>query len=205
MVGLDFVAFKNTVISPGLNRTDVEVFLSRVRDLIEVEEVHGIPWLGIDAIKARADQWLQYREQFKAAKAANPQAHHPSMFHFTSDGQERFQGVGSDSGRVRTFFAEDGTRQPWALKLTSGTESKIQQASWGSLEAVEALKDDRLRLNEDVAVGWVECSICGHRETWDPDTARGRGPARARMKRHCLTARKEVTMHRKLATEVFGS
>jgi hypothetical protein len=196
-------AFTGAKYGPGFSRIGVEAFLSRIRDLKDVQELHKLPWVGEEPIVERSNMWMEYRERYKAAKALNPSSAHPSMFHFTADGSEYYQGVGSDSGLVRTYFDEDGTRRPWALPLTKAHDAQ-SQAAWGSQEIVESMQDDRLAVNEDLTLGKVECSICGHTETWDPDKPTGRGPARRKMKKHCMSARKDVAMHRKLGVEVFG-
>lgn len=185
--------------------------IERLFDLEELRKHRGQEWAGVEMVREACQLMLDYREQYQANKMRSGRGFHPSMHTFDSRKRSRFGGIGSDSGRVRTYFSEDGKRAKFAVNLTAeaGSEQWVFSTatidtSWGDLsdagggppiELIERTMGDN---------GILECPICGHAETYDLENSAAEPGARANMRRHCKTAKNEIEAHLLLCDEVDG-
>jgi len=214
---------------PAINVDSMRAILQRFVELEQRAEARGTPWLGVGPVKERIRLWLDwYRKAYAESKAENEGAgHHPSMSTYTSGGDEVYQGVGSDSGRVRTYFDESGKRVPWALNLRDTTGSvdtrrrrqnfaRRPAAAVSDGEQADPPKGEAKPLTDgaqkyafeyDDDKGILTCPVpgCHHTESWDVKrSSRYRGLAKGRMVTHCKTARDERNEHRRAYYDLRG-
>ncbi len=192
-------------------RFTVRPALQRFYDLEEMKEHRGHEWAGVDTIRESCQLMIDYREQYQAHKSRSGVGFHPSMHTFDSRNNAKFGGIGSDSGRVRTYFSKDGKRVKFAVNLTEQGgdhqwvfSSATVDSSWGNLSEVAPGAPIQLieRYNGDTGI--LECPICGDVQTFNRDDSSTESRARHAMGTHCKTAKNEQEAHLLLFDEIHA-
>ena len=187
--------------------------IERIFDLEELKKHRGEEWIGMDVVRESCQLMLDYQKQYQANKARSGLGFHPSMHTFDSRKRARRGGIGSDSGRVRTYFDDENKRVKFAVSLTAeaGSEqwvfsSATVDTQWGDLSEVETGPGTVIELieRERGENGIVECPICGHAETYLLDDRSSEVTARSNMRRHCKKAKNEIEAHLLLVDEIDG-
>ena len=183
-----------------VNLRAVKPILTRIYELIELAKHEKTEWLGVEKIKqaittylAQQDKWLKDR------KRGAPRF--PSMHSFDSKKRAHFQGPGSDSGQVHTYFDEKGERHEFAVPLL-GTDEVTWVPDWA--KGPTDVPTDKTGIWVDSPNNRFEC-FCGHTESFGPDSRSSYNSARARMSKHLRSAKDEVDRHREIHTNEFGS
>jgi hypothetical protein len=120
------------------------------------------------------------------------------MHAYDGKGRPHRQGVGSDSGQVRTYFDAAGQRVPFAIELVPTGQAEWHPEWAKADEASDGLKVDRDNRR-------IECLICGHTEAFNPDSRGSYNAARGRISKHLRSATIEVERHREVHMTEFGS
>jgi hypothetical protein len=185
-------------VPAACNRTVMD-WIERFYELDELQRAGRGSWKGPLAVKTAIQTYLDQREKWaREEKLGAPPF--PSLYAFDSRGKAHFQGPGSDSGRVRTYFDAEGKRIPFAINLvTEGTQGWTPD--WINKKEVPAV--DAVIEDPDKAI--FTCSICSKTETFRTDSRASRAAARARMSKHLRNAEKEKERHLELHTLEFGS
>lgn len=189
----------------------LEPLVRRLFDLEELREHRSENWAGLELIRESCQLMLDYREQYQANKARSGKGFHPSMHTFDSRNRPRFGGIGSDSGRVRTYFSPDGKRVKFAVNLLAeGADTQwvfsaaSVDTSWGDLSEAPAGAVIQLIERFKGGTGILECPICGEAETFDRDDSTSEVKARSKLRTHCKKAKNEVEAHLELCIEIDG-
>jgi len=186
----------------NVNVRAIEPILRRVYELEQLKEHEGIKWAGIEAVKAKIATYLQENEKWKQDhKRFRKAPRYPSMFSFDTKGRPHRGGVGSDSDRVRTYFDAQGNRVPFEIPL-SGIEYEEWTAPGQASGGTESSPKSALRV--DGENNRIECTICGHTESFKTESRSSYNAARARMSKHLRKATVKVDEHRELHTEEFA-
>lgn len=208
-LGISPVVLMDDVDLAEDGKITVRPALQRFFDLEEIREHRDHEWAGVDTVKESCQLMLDYREQYQAHKARSGVGFHPSMHTFDSRNRAKFGGIGSDSGRVRTYLSKDGKRVKFAVALTEqGGEhqwvfsSATVDSSWGNLSEVEPGAVIVLIERFKGDTGIFECPICGEAETFSRDDSSTESRARHKMGVHCKTAKNEQEAHLLLFDEI---
>lgn len=185
----------------GVNPKAVMPVIEKVYELIEVEKHDKQPWIGIDAIKKRCQTYLEQSASWAELKRRNGPKWpaFPSMASWDAKGRPTLGATGSDSGQVRTYFDENGDRQPFAVSL-HGEDGPAFMPPWVKSTPIY----DALITGEKDTEGFLRCPICQHSETYNPEAQSARNSANARMAKHLVSAKEKVESHRELHTKVYG-
>lgn len=179
-----------------VNVAAVKPLLDRVQELVELEKHAGLTWCGVDAIKTSIDIYLTQAERWETDRRRG-RPRFPTMHTFDSRGVPHRSGPGSDQGQVRTYF-EGTERKKFEIQLIPDNIEDYKP------EWFEADKPKNgLILDKDK--NRIECSVCGHTETFRPDSRGSYNVARGRMSKHLRNAKDEVAAHREIHTNEFGS
>lgn len=197
---------------PADLRFSIEPALQRFFDLQQLKDHKDQEWCGADIIRSSCELMIEYRKQYQANKLRTGVGFHPSLHTSDSRGNQRYGGIGSDSGRVRTYKGADGERIPFAVNLLTGDTESFQWAF--QAPAVEGALGNLSEHKPSVSIefirrergenGIIECPICGHAETFSLDSAGSEHDALHAMGRHCQTARDEVEAHMLLFNETHA-
>jgi hypothetical protein len=180
----------------SVNPKAVEPILKRVSDLEDAKKFSGAQWVGIDAMKEKINAYLRENAKWKSDNKRFRRApRFPSMYTFDSRGKAIRGGVGSDSGRVRTYFASDGTRVPFEIPLTSDDLQDGWVPPTMGEKAVATTAGLALLVNAEA--NRIEC-FCGHTESFKPESRASYNAARARISKHLRRATERVDDHREL-------
>lgn len=192
----------------GVIRVRVETVLARFYELGELEKHRKVEWAGYEAIEDSITRYLAWHERVQEMKRRGFRRGEPSQFHWDEMGEPYKFAIGADSADcVRTEILEDGSRRPFAVKLTLTPSQVMAQdlsdvAPWinrGSKKVVT----DKLIEKVNGRQGTVECSVCGKVEEFDSASRQTRMNARARMAKHLKNARQELHRHRLLLRKEF--
>jgi hypothetical protein len=189
-----------------VNIAAVKPLLQRVYDLDQLKQHEGQDWIGIESIKAAIRIYQREDKKWAADHTRNKKApRFPSLYSFDARGRAHRGGPGSDSGRVRTYFGKAGERIPFAIELIPSNEGE-----WIAPTMTEAPIEKHLRLDNEshrleCRVPLPDGKICGHAETFKPDSRSSYNAARGRMSRHLRRATENVDDHRELHTNEFGN
>ena len=204
---------KNPVHYPdGVIPASVKPILDRVYELLDLEAKFGEKWVGVDAIKACIQAYLDQQKKWQADKKRFPNApRFPSMHSFDAKGRPHRGGPGSDCGEVRTYFDKSGTRHSFSMDLLEYRETGGWSPEW--LEKPEApseapkfnVEQAARALVNDANNNRIECPICKHTESYKPDSRPSYTAARARMSKHLRNDKREQALHRELYTNEFGA
>lgn len=188
---------KNNVIYPdGVNPNAVKPLLEKFTELDALQEHSGQPWIGREGVKALIRTWLavdaKWESDHRRTRGRAPRF--PSLYSFDAKGRPHLSGPGSDSGRIKTYFAPDGSRKPIAAPLIP---EEVVEWSPGFTEKPEV----GLTVND--AARRIEC-FCGHTEQYKEGSRQSYNAARGRMSKHLRRATEEVEKHREIHTNEFG-
>lgn len=166
----------------GVNPVAVTTALGRIYELSELETHQGTPWIGTAKIADAITCYLTQRAKWTdLAKRGAPVF--PSMYTWDGKGRPHRSGIGSDAGQVRTYFDDNGNRQPFAVPLVDVIPQAFS-APW--VKAEEPIPDACV---EDPEKGTMQCPVDGYSTNWNPDSRQAYNLARARMARHCKSSK----------------
>jgi hypothetical protein len=195
-----------TGVPPGVDRATIAA-LDDLYRLDQAAQATGGTWVGFEAIRAAARTYLvqlqQWEANYQRQRSRDPNyPRYPSLCTWDSFGRYHKGGVGSDSGRVATYFDEQGSRQRFALELQPETRGAEEVPTWlrGKRKAQEFTE-----IIENDTIGYFECPICQVRESYEAMSAASRNGARAKLGKHLTNARTEKDAHKALHTLAFGS
>ena len=188
----------------GVNPNAVMPMIERIYELEELQRLTGEPWVGIPAIRACVEVAIREQHKWKADhKRGAPRF--PSMHSFDGKNHWHLQGEGSDAGVVKTYFDAKGQRQPFAIQLT-GEAVRAWQPEWANQGIGGTDQPDPVHgLRLDDAKRRYECVICGHTESFKPDSRGSFNAAKMRIGKHMLKAIDQKEAHREAHTLNFGS
>jgi hypothetical protein len=193
---LSAVAFDGGVPT-GVNMTTLKPVLDRVYDLNQLKEIRGLDWVGVKTLKEAITVYLNQQQSWvEIQRKGGPRF--PSMHTFDGKGRPHFQGPGSDSQRVSTYFGRDGKRHPFSVELHSSDATWV--APWTEIGMREAPKD----LIIDTENRRVECAVCKHTESFKADSRSSFNAAKARMSKHLKSTTDDVDIHREYYTNIKG-
>lgn len=161
-----------------------------------------IEWVGLDTVRAALQTYInqcnKWEQEFIRTRGRAPRF--PSLCTFDSKGRPYLGGVGSDSGIVKTYFAPDGTRIPFAIDVVD-EEAMEWKPEWAS--GTDPISKG---LKNDPSNNRVECLICGHTETYKEESAASVNAAKARMRKHLRSDKDQmyVNAHREALLELGG-
>jgi hypothetical protein len=190
---------KNPVFYPLGNPNALRPLFERLNELDEMQKHQGEPWCGVEAIKTAAKRFIAENERWKRDyKRGAPRW--PSLYSYDSKGRPHRDGPGSDSGKVRTYFTEEGKRASFRVPFVP------KDLDGGSLEWANRAKadDPTSGLYVDHDKHRIECLVCHHTEQFNPESRKSFSGARGRMSRHLRSAKTEVEAHREVHTAEFG-
>jgi hypothetical protein len=190
------VAFQDG-LPPGVNASAVRPILERVYELEEIRRHRGREWAGVQMLVASIDNYVRLATKWRQdRKRGAPRF--PSMHTFDGRGRAHSQAPGSDNGQVRTYFNQDGSRTKFAIELIPDTITPWEP-EWqtGKDETISGIK-------VDMDMRRVECQVCGHTETFKPESRASLNAARARMSKHLRSTTDRVEEHRELHAMEFG-
>ena len=179
----------------GVNPAAVQAGLGRIYELSQLEEHRGTKWVGLEKIAESMTCYLTERARWKDMAARGAPAF-PSMHAWDGKGRPHRSGIGSDSGKVSTYFAENGQRKRFAVPLVDIIPEAFS-APWVKKE--EPIPDACV---EDAEKGTMQCPVDGYSTAWNVDSRQAYNLARARMARHCKTS-KDVRVQ-EFGAKVFG-
>lgn len=184
----------------------VKPILDRINELIELEKAEGLKWVGVEAVKAAIETWLKVNAKwawdYKHKRGA---PRFPSLYSYDAKGKPHLSGPGSDSGRVRTYFGPNGERIPFAISLLPDAQIPWESPGFTETPAAAGLYVDSSASRIECTIKKQNGDICGHTESFKPDSRSSFNAARARMSKHLRKATEEVEAHRELHTNEFGS
>jgi hypothetical protein len=192
-------------LTPGINSNAVRPLLERLQELVSLEQHEDQKWVGFEAVKTAIRTYIEQDKKWEFEHNRRPKSvpRFPSLYSWDANGKGHLGGVGSDAGRVRTYFAPDGKRIPFAINLVPDYIPE-----W--VPPVTETPGD-LKLVEDAAMNRWECrvptiegKICGHTESYKEGSRSSRAAARARMSKHLRKATLNPEGHWEVHTNEFG-
>jgi len=162
----------------------------------------GDPFVGFEALKEVCRVFLREHAVMSEQARQGVAPKFPSRYEWDTFGKGHLGGVGSDAGRMRSYFDEQGNRHYFAVKLLTNTERPLPQ--WLAQKQTKKAAEHR-ELVDDQEHGVVTCPICKYSQNYEPGSRSKRAMARTRMGKHLKTAKREPDLHRQLYTYVFGS
>ena len=182
-----------------VNPKAVKPILDRVYELLEMQKHNpAFQWVGVPALVEKLEAYLRENARWKADnKRFRKAPRFPSMYSFDSKGRAHRGGIGSDSGRVRSYFSPDGERVRFEIPLFN--EFAGEWAPPGFTE-----KSTSGGLVVDDVNNRIECKVCGHTESFKPESRASYSAARARMSKHLRKATDKVDEHREIHTAEFS-
>lgn len=187
-------------VRPGVNINAVRPILTRVYELEQLKEHEGYTWIGVERLREAIKVWLRENAKWASDHKRNKRAPRwPSLYSYDSKGRPHKGGIGSDSGRVRSYFDTSGNRLPFAVDLVS--DDRPEWSAPGFTEAPDA----KSLLTVDADKNRIECGICNHAESFKPASRASYNAARARMSKHLRRATEEREAHMELHTNEFHS
>lgn len=189
----------------GVNPNAVKPVLDKVNELQDLEVHRGERWCGLEAVKAAIQVFLDQNAQWERdTKRGAPRW--PSLYSFDSGGRPHLSGPGSDSGKVRTYFGEDGKRQEFRIPFVPQDLAE-GNPDWAKRATPVDVPTKGSALRVDAENNRIECLVkgCGHTERFNTESRSSYNAARARMSRHLRSAKQETFAHREAHTNEFGS
>ncbi len=192
---------KNPIHYPaGVIPAAVKPILDGVIELEELQKHNQQIWVGVEAIKAAIQRYVDEAEKWAANKGRRGAMRFPSMYTFDSRGRGHLGGVGADSGQVRTFFDANGARVPFAISLLPNGDEAWKPEWLVQNAAIPAAKKS---LTDNKEFSRIDC-FCGHTESYKDGSRASYSAARARMSKHLRRATEAVDDHRELHTQEFS-
>jgi len=197
------VAFKE-VLPPAVNVKAVRPVIERVYELMELERHEGEPWAGLGAIQTAITTYLEKAEQWRQAHRRSPRSspRHPSMFMLDTGRRRYLGGIGSDSGRVRSYEV-DGERVYFAIALNVPPEGVADFVADRPVAPTVPL-DVPKAIIVDTTHGVMTCPVCKFSINFEVDAQSSRNVARMQMARHLKNAKKEPDWHRAVYAHEFS-
>lgn len=189
----------------GVNVNAIRPILDRVNELQELEKHEGFKWVGVKAMQDKIATYLQMNAKWALDHKRNPKApRYPSLFSYDARGKAHRGGPGSDADRVRTYFTPTGERIPFELQLIPDNVAPWSPPGFTEAPMAAGLKVDQ-NANRIECLVPVGDGVCGHTESYKPDSRASYNAARARMSKHLRSARDAKELHLELHTEEFRS
>lgn len=183
-----------------VNPRAVRPVIERAYELDQLKEHEGAGWAGVDAMKDAIKIFLAADAKWENdARRSRRAPRNPSMYSFDTRGRAFLYGPGSDSGRPRTYFDASGQRKPFAVELIP--ENVLD---WQAPTLVGEIANAHMLIT-DSEKNRIECGICGHTESFKPNSRASEVAARARMSKHLRSAKDQTDAHRELHTNEFGT
>jgi hypothetical protein len=115
-------------MEPGDEQQHIKNHVAVVRSVVdrvwelELAETHaGAKWAGVGVILDAIDRMQKYRAQSEQDAAKNGGVvMHPSMYRWDANQNAYRSGIGSDTGRVRTYIGPDRNRYSFSVNLSGG-------------------------------------------------------------------------------------
>lgn len=184
-------------VPANVNPSAVKEPLDRIYQLVEEEKHNGEAWCGLGPIRAAISAYMSEAEKWASDKRRG-RLRFPTMHSFDSRNRPHKSGPGSDSGQVRTYFKPNGERAKFAVELIADLATQWTP-DWTSDEVAAT------SLIVDSEKGRIECPVCNHTESFNPDKRGSQVAARARMSKHLRRATEETERHAELHTFEFGN
>lgn len=184
-----------------VNPKAVQPILQRVHELQQLEEHEGTRWVGLEPLKNALVAYLRENAKWKAdwQRTRGRAPRFPSLYSFDGRGRAHRGGVGSDSGKVRSYFDAEGNRIPFAIQMTD-----IFIDDWTPPGFTEK-PDSKSYLKVDNDLNRIECLICGKAESFKAESRSSYSAARARMSKHMRRAETKKEEHLEAYTNEFGA
>lgn len=202
---------KNPIHYPdGVIPASVKPVLDEVYERTELEKHKGLAWVGIEAVKDAIRNYLVQAEKWEAGKGRRGAPRFPTMASYDGKNRPHWSGPGADSGKVSTYFDAAGNRHPLTLQLQVDADL-AWQPEWalptdGVVPANPAARvDPKAAIITNNEANRVECLVCGHTESFKPESRSSQNAARARMSKHLRNTTNEVSLHREAHTNEFTS
>lgn len=184
-------------VPQGVNPRAIRPVLERIYELVEIERHSGRQWCGLAPIKESIEIYLMNQMKWSEDRRRGA-PRFPSMHSFDSKGRPHRSGVGSDAGTVTTYFLPTGERAKFAVELIpSGIDAWKPEWAKGTDKPEKGLKVETENRR-------ITCELCGHTESFKPESRSSFNAARARMSKHLRTTTIDVDDHRELHTNEFG-
>jgi hypothetical protein len=189
------------ISSKAVNPKAIKPVLDRVIELETLKEVDGQQWCGVEPIKESIRAYLSENEKWAREKARFKNnrnvPRYPSLYSYDQKGRPHLGGVGSDSGRVRTYFDARGNRVPFEVRFFA-----VDEGTWAAPGFTEQATSGGLFVDD--ANNRIECKVCGHTESFRGESRASYAAARARISKHLRGAKKDVDRHREVHQEEFS-
>ena len=196
---------KNPVHYPdGVVPAAVQPVIEKIYELEELDRHEGKKWVGKETIRKAITAYLEQSRLWEENKKRRGSVRFPSMYTFTTKGRAQWSAPGSDSGQVKTYFAKDGSRVPFAVPFVpDGVEAWEPEWLAKVAAADQPAPTDGLKVDE--VNNRVECLVCGNTQSFNPNSRASFNAARARMSKHLRTAITDVDRHREVHALEYGS
>ena len=188
----------------GVTPAAVKPVIERIFELEQEKAHNGQEWVGVEIIKAACKAYIEQSKLWAKNKGRRGSPRFPSMYTFTSKGRAQWSAPGSDSGQVKSYFDKEGNRIPFAVKfvpdeVSDWTPEWLQKVA----ETDQPAPTDGLKVDE--VSNRIECLICGHTESFKPESRASFNAARARTSKHLRSATDRVDEHREVHSKEFGN
>lgn len=202
---------KNPVWYPdGVVPAAVKPVLDGVYELQELAKHEGLEWVGVEAIKEAILVYLAQAEKWSEQRGRRGAPRFPSMSVYDGKNRPHYMGSGSDSGFVSTYFDAKGNRLPFILHLVPDNHAQWVP-DWATPEQAVATANPALKVDPRAGIlvnnasNRIECLVCGHTESFKPESRSSFNAARARTSKHLRSSRDEVSLHREVHANEFGA
>lgn len=192
----------------GVNPRAVKPVFDKVMELNQLQAADPtLTWKGPEVIIDAIDTWFAQNAKWRK-DVLRGAPRYPSLNSFTSKGRPMRGGPGSDNGLIKTYFRPDGSRAEFAVSLTDeGSATWVPE--WIDRAVAEpekqAPKPVKLSLTVNAEANRIECDICGHAESFNPESRQSYNSARARISKHLRKATIQADEHKELHTMEFRS
>lgn len=193
---------------PGVNPRAVKPVLDAVQEFRQLSAADkSFNWKGEQTILDAIDTWnTQNAKWLRDTKRGAPR--YPSKYSFTTKGRPLWSGPGSDSKLIKTYFRPDGSRAEFAVSLVEGNSATwvpewVDQAI--AAPQNEAPKPVNMAVIVNSEKSRIECGICGHTESFNPDSRTSYNSARGRISRHLRKGLPPAAEHLELHSQEFRS
>lgn len=182
-----------------LKQRTIREALSRFKELEELESAGLMKWVGRPQVKAAIERWQERQRRYKETKNRYGRGQHPEMTVVDGRGRRKYQGVGTDSKRVRRFDLPLYDEEAF---MEVDFSADLLPSNGNGQEAPEATLPSELIELENA---WG-CPIegCSHSESFNEGSTGGENLAKARLKKHMNNATSAKDDHRAAARLIFG-
>lgn len=198
-------------VPANVNPKAVRPILERVNELEELRAHAGEHWAGVSALQQaikiyleQAAKWERDHQRYKGAPRF------PSMYSFDHRGRPHRGGPGSDGDTVSTYL-DDATGERHLLSvplhpngLADWKPAWLRGGPDAQVALPEAVKAGTF-VKDDGEKRRIECLVCGHTESYNPDSASSRRVALARIGKHMVKTKTEELRHKEAHSIEFGN